>query len=596
MKRNLSKDAKALCATPLIIRCHSQEERAGLAWWRREVCGVAEGVSNVYARFDDVLMIQEEVRELWSDYNHGLAIMVAGRAMVQAKKENPDRPEEFVARTVWSVVERVYRFARANKMPEATDLPESDIPWAAEGFRRVLQADLADTEEMPDETTGIRQAAIHYYMGCEDRTLVYAIVLPPLDYITDFLARGEVRDPRTLYLCSVEGDAPDEKISKKFEAFENAKRIHEAAYQASVDAGVHLSVRLAQTIKGLPVTGEMSCLLELLEPIKVTAEKIGRTRQAGEGWKPNFSIANRVLARLAVQNALSGLEWTDEARAVLRVLIQSPRVFTRHDPKSAAGREVKSRLRVLKDCFLGDHSACERESLLQHVNDKELTSQEIAWVVAEYAIGHEASPQAALGRAWACMEVVLKELWARGLPDYVGMLSRLNEYDGRARLRTDVDVEIERLEAAEKAQVPLSEETPVCPPAWKPAQLPAPSVPTKGSAVDQRKFTLSYIINPTSPTPRSIDRQAVKEEVEEALCALLQETNNQPEPVESLARALCHYLFKISPEQRQLQNKESVGTFVFHKIKRGCARIYVRLEEDRLFFHAYARRDWSSLS
>jgi hypothetical protein len=39
--------------------------------------------------------------------------------------------------------------------------------------------------------------------------------------------------------------------------------------------------------------------------------------------------------------------------------------------------------------------------------------------------------------------------------------------------------------------------------------------------------------------------------------------------------------------------KEKVGTFNFHKLKRGRARIYVRLEDSVLTFHSYARKDWS---
>ena len=74
--------------------------------------------------------------------------------------------------------------------------------------------------------------------------------------------------------------------------------------------------------------------------------------------------------------------------------------------------------------------------------------------------------------------------------------------------------------------------------------------------------------------------------------ALLDEHAQALEPSASLARAIHHLAFQVPKEHRQTWNKERVGAYVFHKLKRGCARIYVRVEGDAITFHAYARKNW----
>ena len=237
--------------------------------------------------------------------------------------------------------------------------------------------------------------------------------------------------------------------------------------------------------------------------------------------------------------------------------------------------EAKRRLRGLRDAAIGAPLPVQLRHIVQMARDERSTDEELLVVLGEYLSQRTAGPEALLPP----FRQALQETMESDPVNYLAVLSLLHPYGGRARLRTPLDVELEQLEGV--APEPPPEPRPI----FRPA-VAAPAPAPRATVVFQ------YVVNPSSDTPRIESVAGDAESAQDIIRALIEEHAVAVVPPASLARAIHHYAFDLTEAQRQVWNKEKCGRFVFHKLKRGIARIYVRRDNGTVTFHVYARRDW----
>ena len=63
-------------------------------------------------------------------------------------------------------------------------------------------------------------------------------------------------------------------------------------------------------------------------------------------------------------------------------------------------------------------------------------------------------------------------------------------------------------------------------------------------------------------------------------------------PARSVAEALRHFLYELTPEQRRELPLEKIAGTGWRKMKRGGQRIYVLERDGSVYFHLLKRRDW----
>src|SRR5205823_840884 len=91
-----------------------------------------------------------------------------------------------------------------------------------------------------------------------------------------------------------------------------------------------------------------------------------------------------------------------------------------------------------------------------------------------------------------------------------------------------------------------------------------------------RLVTLRYLITPQADVPREVVVRCPPDCAFAEIGALLDEHARTPVPTASLANAIHRFAF-IWPEAHRLTwKKEGMGPHVYHKLKRGAARMYIR--------------------
>jgi hypothetical protein len=105
--------------------------------------------------------------------------------------------------------------------------------------------------------------------------------------------------------------------------------------------------------------------------------------------------------------------------------------------------------------------------------------------------------------------------------------------------------------------------------------------------------TISYVLNPTSRTPSLDTLSTTNANLQNDLIDLVAKHARATEPAASLVRAIIQFAFIMPAEHRQVWSKERVGTFTFHKLKRGTDRIWIRVTNGDIIFHIFQRKDWS---
>jgi len=108
----------------------------------------------------------------------------------------------------------------------------------------------------------------------------------------------------------------------------------------------------------------------------------------------------------------------------------------------------------------------------------------------------------------------------------------------------------------------------------------------------RRTIRLDYVVNPESRSPRSYIVDCDLSCAEKTVASILSERADITEPANSIARAIVHFAFETPVEHYRTWNKERVGFYSFHKLKRGADRIFIRVRGDTVIFHAFARKDW----
>lgn len=125
---------------------------------------------------------------------------------------------------------------------------------------------------------------------------------------------------------------------------------------------------------------------------------------------------------------------------------------------------------------------------------------------------------------------------------------------------------------------------------------PAAEVPEAESGAElppEEPVALRYVENLGAEQWRLRDFVSARERLGGDLEAFLAEHGIESVvPARSVAEALRHFLYDLTPEQRRELPLEKIAGTGWRKLKRGGQRIYVLERDGAVYFHLLKRRDW----
>jgi hypothetical protein len=107
-------------------------------------------------------------------------------------------------------------------------------------------------------------------------------------------------------------------------------------------------------------------------------------------------------------------------------------------------------------------------------------------------------------------------------------------------------------------------------------------------------LTLFYVLNLGSSVPKTVTYITTRLALADTLKEICDEhVVSNGCTVKSLANAISRHLFELPAEVKfAFNNKEQVGAFNWHKIKRGSMRIYLRESPQGVYLNIQNRKDW----
>lgn len=529
-------------------------------------------------------VLRDEISAICSE-GDGLRMILAAHAVTSSVlKRVPDMPAKRAAYLVWSgmVTLTITAEEAGYEFPLPTDLSDEEEANLFQRLRNIL-TDMRDSFALGEHPNRREYVTVAQAMLDVDNDCLWSLVgRLPRDTIGEvFGPRAEAED----HLPVVTGEdaaAVCSKIEQGEARIQEIRPRVAAAGERLNSAMTDLEEGLRGAIDALPDTGELhglrSFALSYLETIEVNEALLD---PAVNGRHPLFR-------RVALNLGLRDVSWTHGEREAGVALVEHPAKFNRYNPSDRGAIDGKRRLRAVRECFSGPDQPTERASVVSTLRNPSATPEEILVVLSDYCSAKlERAPSFdALAAVHQGLVDALLYSFFTDPVSLVGLLFSFSPYSGNARLRTRLDEEIEQLASAESACEAQSL------PSLPYFKAPARTVVEVAPQVAREMVKLSYLVNPESRTPRTITQVVAKDEAIEAIAALIEAHGDATVPADSLARAVFHYAFDVPEEHRTLWNKESCGTFVFHKIKRGTSRLYVRVDGNEVTFHAYARRDW----
>ena len=584
--RPLSKRARRLTSLGWRVLCRDQAEVEALGSWVRRADGLKAGWQALFDGLDRTREATGEALRVRREAVYAHIISMVGGLMGTLKRLDHGLPNKEIPAVVWGLHQTISMVS----CEIATNLPDPEmvsVTDLGDAVRNVLAA-FSDPFDLEGERSSkARTLLLDLYRSMPTDELALLAIPFPLDSLVSFLGLSGEQSVGVFLTAKQRRSAA--AIAKKASARANSLIEEHRAFTTSlVSRAKALAKETEAIIDALPDTGEIHGFRSLLTSVNrmLADDSVDLEREI------SGPDCFRLTLRMALGVDFSAVEWSKGSREVLAELITHPKNFNRYCPTAEDAKEAKRQLRGIRELFIGHHPVVEQASLLAALSNEKATSEEICWMLAEYLMARQGDLRTnPLMRS--LVEGFAKEF--TGLyPDNAGLmfgiLANVRSYSGEARLRTQLDVEVEQLAQEEPVGDSNAEAFAAFVP-YVPKTAESPVI--DGTAPITKRFRLLYVLNPESPTPKTIAKECDSASVLEGITSLLRDYSNPVEPVDSLARAVYHHAFELTEEHRMTWVKEKVGTFNFHKLKRGRARIYVRLEDSVLTFHSYARKDWS---
>jgi hypothetical protein len=189
-------------------------------------------------------------------------------------------------------------------------------------------------------------------------------------------------------------------------------------------------------------------------------------------------------------------------------------------------------------------------------------------------------------------------LFFRWVADLSSWFDSIQLKERRYNLRRADEVEFEKLLVEETvAAAKVAEEMARWRESWNTYQSETDKEsPAETTATAQQPATirLTYIENLGSEFWRTDEIQCPRETFATTLDQYLTTKGIETVvPIPSIARALEHYIFEMTPNQRNLLPMERITSKSWRKMKRGGQRIYVLEKQGEVFFHLMKRKDWT---
>lgn len=558
--------ARNILEGPLGVRCRSEQERCGLLKLRA-ICGgirvlVRRNRAAANAAFHGVDQYGEMERD--AAYHHGLALAV--EVMHSTKDSLPEAQHAKVPGATWAVLHALAAHVKKNEASTATEF----ISVTRERVERRGAANWNVVAAVLDQLALLAPPAVAILA---ERVVPPAFIVEQTgvepSQVFDHLAAAEVAEQQRTKAEEITADLP---------AF--YRRVEDLGREYHrIEAKLAAAIELA--LSTVPETGEMADVAALVRAGAI-AMKIKKEYQRPENEQMFFdevAKASRVLSRAYVAAELAGLEWTEGERRALEQLILHPSSFVRYAPADPRAVDAKRRLRFLRDDFVGFHPPAEEAALLAAVRDSNADASRIVHLLGSYVSAKHANNPPVVTRPalLAALKAIYRDAWER----FFEIFENASPLDGTVDLPSQLD---DALAALEREELAAS--------ASYPAQAVGVRDLTSGEAPPLRHLRVTYLINPEGKVPRTATLHVDEVSALNAIEALIEEHAEPVEPVASLARAVYHYAFLLPEEHRHVWPKENVGYLTLHKLKRGSARIYCKLDAGELVFHVYARRDW----
>jgi len=484
-------------------------------------------------------------------------------------------------RTAWSILDGIVDLMEKAGAPSLLDGNKPDSKKVADPIRALLKRMLRMWKR---DYTGPAAAVviIEFLLMWPDVSLANINCRVPPDTISEFL-NVPVDEALDTPMSAPEASRAIELGEKMMARIKARNPKIDAARDEYAKAHAGFEDLLKAARSHLPDTGETHDLNCFIEVARFYLVDVSDTESI-----PITPALGRIVTRFAVWNVLGEIAWGADARKVLMEFVAHPGRFARFEPKTPEARSAKQHLRGLSDAFIGFHPPQEEGALLAVLGRPDATNEDLLWATSQYLFSRsdKFGPNALHKQFMSAF----CEIAARDICNLLQLTLNVREYKGDIRLRTSVDAEVEdliRQDPSLAAPLDVRPETPSCPPTFQP-DVSAPVLPVAAPKL----FHFKYVINPESEFPQIATLSADEDNAYEIIQTLFEEHCEAPEPIESLSRAVYHHVFETPSEHLLTWKKEAIGHFVFHKLKRGRARIYVRIEDDTVLFHAYARRDW----
>lgn len=285
-------------------------------------------------------------------------------------------------------------------------------------------------------------------------------------------------------------------------------------------------------------------------------------------------------------------DWRTFADGVT-ALLEKPRAFNRWNcPSEHKG--VKIVLRDFVELVAGPIAfPVERADLLTRLRAPAASREEIISLTSQY-LGLVCWKKDLPSRLNNQMTTMLDN-W---IADLSAWYEGLQVKERRFRLRRADDVEFEKLMSDEAAaSAKLSEEMA----RWKESWIIYQSQSDKEEPTPEcdrneppETIQLTYVENLGSESWRTHEIKSARNDL--ATCLDQHLTTQAIEtvvPVPSIARAIEHFIFEMTPDQRTLLPMERIAGEPWRKLKRGAQRIYLLEKDGEIFLHLMKRKDWA---
>jgi hypothetical protein len=284
-------------------------------------------------------------------------------------------------------------------------------------------------------------------------------------------------------------------------------------------------------------------------------------------------------------------DWRAFADGVI-ALLEKPRAFARWNcaPEHHA---VKTLLRSFAELAAGPISfPTERADLLARLREHAVSREEILSLTGQY-FGLLCRDQDPTPRLKGQMDTLFKS-WSADLGQWFGSIEVKEQ---RFRLKRADDVEFEKLLAEEvAAAAQVSEEMMRWQTSWNSYQSETDkddSTTVPAPAAQPETIRVTYVENLGSEAWRTQAIHCSRYDFTKALDQYLTAKDIETVvPVPSIARAIEHFIFELTPEQRTLVPMERIAEEPWRKLKRGGQRIYVLEKNGEVFVHLMKRKDW----